>query len=120
MSETSAVPVTSHHSSLESTSPVAATDGARTEDIEAVAVEIKERLFIDVSRGLPAEGGLMPLWSSLYHESPREQVYPSQQSITPATLLRLRLGGPFTSPGLCKSHWRLQGHYSAEQFCGQP
>ncbi|EDL11603.1 dynein axonemal assembly factor 1 [Mus musculus] len=31
----------------ESTSPVAATDGARTEDIEAVAVEIKERLFID-------------------------------------------------------------------------
>lgn len=84
-------------------------------------MEIKERLFIDVSRGLPAEGGvMMPLWSSLYQESPREQVYHSQQSITPATLLRLRLGGLFTSPGLCKSHWRLQGHYSAEQFCGQP
>ncbi|XP_021075905.1 dynein assembly factor 1, axonemal [Mus pahari] len=31
----------------ESTSPVAATDGARAEDTEAIAVEIKERLFID-------------------------------------------------------------------------
>ncbi|XP_052022667.1 dynein axonemal assembly factor 1 [Apodemus sylvaticus] len=31
----------------ESRSPVAATDGARTEDTEAVALETKERLFID-------------------------------------------------------------------------
>lgn len=43
---------------------MAATDGATTEDTEAIAVEIKERLFIDVSRGLPAEGAVMPLWSS--------------------------------------------------------
>lgn len=31
---------------------MAATDGARTEDTEAIAQETKERLFIDVSRGL--------------------------------------------------------------------
>ncbi|KAL6051358.1 hypothetical protein STEG23_036345 [Scotinomys teguina] len=31
----------------ESTSPVAATDGARTEDTEAIALETNERLFID-------------------------------------------------------------------------
>lgn len=70
---------------------MAATDGARTEDTEAIALET-ERLFIDVSRGLQAGGGgdtfVVPT-----EESPREQVYHSQQGITPATLLRLRLGG---------------------------
>lgn len=29
-----------------------ATDGARTEDTEAIALETKEKLFIDVSSGL--------------------------------------------------------------------
>lgn len=53
---------------------MAATDGARTEDTEAVALETKEKLFIDVSRGLHAEGRAIPLWSSLYQESSREQV----------------------------------------------
>lgn len=44
--------VTSHCCSSESTSSVAATDGTGTEDTEAIALETKERLFIDVSRGL--------------------------------------------------------------------
>lgn len=69
-------PVTSHCHPPESTPPVAATDGARMEDAEAVALETKEeRLFISVSKGLQSEGaGVVPLWSSLYQELPRKQV----------------------------------------------
>lgn len=54
---------------------MAATDGVRTEDTEAAALETKERLFIDVSRGFKLrEGRAIPLWSSLYQESSRERV----------------------------------------------
>lgn len=49
--------VTSHCCSSESTSPEASTDGARTEDTDAIALETKERLFIDVSRGQIKLGG---------------------------------------------------------------
>ncbi|CAO2609760.1 Dynein axonemal assembly factor 1 [Lemmus lemmus] len=37
----------------ESTSPVASTDGARTENTDTTAVETKERLFIDLFQDLP-------------------------------------------------------------------
>lgn len=95
--------VTSHCCSSESTSPEASTDGARTEDTDAIALETKERLFIDVSRGQIKLGGgadtFMVLSDS--QEFPREQVQHTQPGVPPvhpAHIQVLGAGSIYTPP----------------------